>query len=617
MNVLGRLWHYVRRYKGRLVLGIVFGMFSAVLNVASLPTIRGIFEAFFNKRGPESFRGVVRVLPLGPMRAPLERAVETLVSMDPFHALFIVLGMLVVLKVFQGFFKALQEYNTCYVATHSAIDIAKALYRNVMGLPVAFFGRERNSQVMSRFTNDMANVERGLDTLFGKTIREPLYLAGYLIYCLCLSPGLTLISFVVMPFVAFGVVLLAKKARRGSRKALQSRARMMGLLSESLAGVRVVKVFDGADYEQQRFGAENERLFRQTMKVVKAEATTGPLVEFFLFLGGTLVIITSGYYVIHGSLSPDGVMTLFAALMMALDPLRKLANVGTRYQQTKSGAERIFEYMDAETEKLDAPGAWTVETLAEGIRFEHVSFKYDADQVVLEDVSFEVKRGEVIAVVGISGAGKTTLVNLLPRFYDPTAGRILLDGRDIAEAGLRSLRAQIGLVTQDVVLFDDTVTANIAYGIDAPDMDRVKAAAEAAHADAFIDELPDGYDTVIGEGGMSLSGGQRQRLTIARAIYRDPAILILDEATSSLDTKSEALIQDALAKFMAGRTTFVIAHRLATIEHADRVIVLDRGRIEAIGTHAELIDADGVYRALYQRQFRDAPEDAAEKPTET
>jgi ABC-type multidrug transport system fused ATPase/permease subunit len=605
VNYLARLWHYVGRYKPRLVVGVFLGVLSAALNVASLPMIRKVFETLFEEKGPQSLHGLAEHDWLGPLREPLGRLTEYLLA-DRLRSLVVIMGVLVVLKLLQGLFKGLQEYCTTYVAGHSGIDISNDLYRNVIDLPIGFFGRERNSQVMSRFTNDMYNVEQGLDTIFGKSIREPLNLAGYLFYCLWLAPGLTLISLVVMPFVGLGVVLLAAKAKRGARRALESKARLLGILSESFAGIRIVKVFQGDHYEKERFRQENARLFRQNLKVVKAEAATGPLVEFLLFVGGVLVIVVSGCYVIEGKLATKDVMTLFVALSLALDPLRKLANVGTRYQHARTGAQRIFEYMDMEAEKLAAPGSVDVPKLARSIRFEHVNFSYDGTSPVLSDIDFEVKQGEVVAIVGASGVGKTTLVNLLSRFYSPTSGRILFDGRDIAHASLRSIRRQIGLVTQEVLLFDDTVRANIAYGPLVPgDEERVLAAARAAHVSEFVERMPQGYDMVIGEGGVLLSGGQRQRLAIARAIYKDPAVLILDEATSSLDSESEHLIREALNEFERGRTTFVIAHRLATVERADRIIVLDRGRIEAIGTHRELVDTSDVYRGLYQRQFRD------------
>jgi len=489
---------------------------------------------------------------------------------------------------------------------HSTTDVSNDLFATAVELPVGFFSRARNSQVISRFTHDMMHIERGLDTLFGKSIREPLNLAGYLFYCFWLAPGLTLLSITVTPFVALGVMLLARKAKRGSRGALQSRARLLGILSEALAAIRIVKIFGGADYEKRRFRDENERLFRQNLKVVKAEAATGPLVEFFVFVAGAIVIVVSGAYVIAGELATKDVMTLFIALSLALDPLRKLANVSTRYQQCRAGALRVFEYMDAEAEKLAAPGSFELAPLARGIRFEHVDFRYEDHTPVLVDVDFEVRQGEVVAIVGASGVGKTTLVNLLCRFYEPTAGRILFDDKDIGEASLRSVRTQIGLVTQDVQLFDDTVRANIAYGVASVDENAVLAAARAAHVHEFVERMPAGYDTVIGEGGVLLSGGQRQRLAIARAIYRNPAILILDEATSSLDSESEHLIREALDVFVKGRTTFVIAHRLATVERADRIIVLEKGRIEAVGSHEELVRTSDVYRVLYHRQFRSA-----------
>lgn len=267
--------------------------------------------------------------------------------------------------------------------------------------------------------------------------------------------------------------------------------------------------------------------------------------------------------------------------------------------------------MDMQSELLAAPGSVDIPAPVRSIRFEHVDFSYDAAEPVLSDIDFEVAHGQVVAVVGVSGVGKTTLVNLLSRFYSPTAGRILFDGRDIAQATLRSVRAQIGLVTQDVLLFDDTIRANIAYGRREVDEDKMRAAAHAAHVDNFVDDMPDGYDTVIGEGGVLLSGGQRQRIAIARAIYKDPEVLILDEATSSLDSESEHLIKEALDEFVRGRTTFVIAHRLATVERADKIVVLDGGRIQAVGTHRELVEVSGVYRGLYRRQFHGAGPDRA------
>ena len=598
-----RLLGYVWRYKGRLALGVALGVLAAVLNVASLPALHGIFTSLFEEDAVEKFRefsGTVGFL--GPA---VTSWIERLLA-NRFQALIVIVCVLVGLKVLQGTSKALQECFTGYVSARSSVDISNDLYANVVDLPVGFFNSARVSQTVSRFTNDMFNVERGLNTIFGKMIREPLNFIGIVGYCFWQAPQLTGVVLLVMPLVALVMLVLGRKVKKGSRRALKSKARLLGLVSESLAGIRIVKAFLGGGYEKRRFREVNDQLLRQNMKVVKADAATSPLVEFIAFVAGALVIIFAGYQVIRGSLRPADVTTMFIALTMALDPLRKLATVNNRFQLCRTGAARVFEYMDTQAEKLAEPGSIDLPPLKNSIRFEHVGFSYDEAETVLDDIDFEVRQGEVIAVVGISGTGKTTLVNLLPRFYEPTSGRILIDGQEIANASLRSLRSQIGLVTQDVMLFDDTAAANIAYGVAERDDDRVVAAARAAHAHEFIERLPTGYDTNIGEGGTLLSGGQRQRLAIARAIYKDPAILILDEATSSLDSESEHLIKEALDEFMQGRTTFVIAHRLATIQRADRIIVLDHGRIQAIGPHAELVEESNVYRGLYQRQFRNA-----------
>ncbi len=609
MKYLHRLWTYVRRYRVRLTGAIVLGILSAVLNFTSLPIIVKVFETWVLGTGAEAYRPLLDKVGHGWLRG----AVEWVLALSSFQALIVTLGLFVVVKLLQGILKAFQEYHTGYIAGHATIDVTNDLYRNVIDLPVGFFTQARNSQVASRFANDMYNIQLGLDAIYGKTLVEPLYLVGSLVYCYLLSPALTLILAAVLPFIAAGVVLLARKSKRGAKGMLESRSRLLSILTETLAAMRIVKVFQGAEKEKARFADETRRFFRQNQKVVKASAATGPFVDFFLFVGGATVMAASGWFVFTGQMKPGEAVGFVAALGFAADPLRKLASVNTRVQATLAAAERVFEYMDLESEKMSAPGSVEIGPVRQSIRFENVGFSYERGRPVLEGVDFAVSQGEVVAIVGASGAGKTTLVNLLARFYAPTAGRILFDGQDIAGASLVSVRRQIGLVTQDVLLFDDTVRANIAYGDAPPEGGRVVAAARAAHVEDFVARMPQGFDTVIGEGGSMLSGGQRQRLAIARAIYKDPTILILDEATSSLDSESEHYIREALDEFVKGRTTFIIAHRLATVERADRIIVLDYGRIEAVGTHRELVEKSEVYRNLYHHQFRAVCEDDADE----
>ncbi len=607
MKQFARLWNYVRRYRLRLIMGVMLGLLSALLNFVSLPMIQKVFETWIFGKGSDAYRPMLN----NRWLAPLHGVIEWVLSLTAFQALLFTLSLFIVIKLLQSVAKAYQEYHTGYIASRASIDVANDLFRNVIHLPVRFFTQARTPKVASRFANDMVNIERGVDAVFGRALVEPLYLLGALVFCYILSPMLTWILLLVMPFIAVGVWLLSKKAKRGARGALESRARLLSILSESLSAIRIVKVFQGAERERARFEEENRRLFRQNLKVVKAEAATGPFVEFFLFVSIVAVMAASGWMVIRGRMDASSALTFMVALGLAADPLRKLASVNTRVQSTIASAERVFEFMDLEAEQSDEPGKAEIPPVRESIRFDRVSFAYEPGRPVLDGIDFEVKHGEVVAIVGASGAGKTTLANLLARFYEPTSGRILFDGEDIAKATLSSVRRQIGLVSQDVMLFDDTVRANIAYGSGEPDRARVLDAARAAHVEEFARRMSEGFDTVVGEGGSMLSGGQRQRVAIARAIYKDPALLILDEATSSLDSESESYIREALDRFVKGRTTFIIAHRLATVEKADRIIVLDYGRIEAIGTHKELVEKSDVYRNLYQHQFRAASDEAA------
>lgn len=599
------LYRYIWHYRGRTMAAILFGVLAAALNFASLGGLLLIFKNLFDKPDPANWARVADWLPvwLGPLRPPLDAFFRTFVPDHRWETLCIVAGVLFVLVLVKAGARYIQEYCSGYVAVQATRLLSLDLHRAVIDQPVGFFTDARVGQTISRLTNDVSVVSQGLEVLFGRVVREPLNFLVYLVFCLVIDWRLTLINMIVLPPLAWAIYTLGSRAKLASRKAMVSSASIMGILAESLTGIRIVKAFVGEPYERSRFDRENRQLTHQRMKVVRADASVHPLVEVLTYTGGLAALLVAGRFIISGSMQVSASIAFYLSLIAMSDPLRKLASVNNRLQQMLAGTRRIVEYRDLVGEGADTTASIDLPPFNREIRYENVSFSYDGERPALSGVSFVAARGQVVALVGHSGAGKSSIVSLLPRFYRPTAGRITIDGVDIGTVSLRSLRARIGLVTQETVLFDDTVEHNIAYGADLIDPERVLAAARAAHAHEFIRELPSEYRTVIGEGGGKLSGGQRQRLAIARALYKDPEILILDEATSSVDSESELLIRDALARLMKGRTVFVIAHRLATVERADKIVVVNAGRIEAMGTHTELLRSCPSYGDLYRNQF--------------
>ena len=397
-----------------------------------------------------------------------------------------------------------------------------------------------------------------------------------------------------------------RKVRRAAREGQARLANLAAVLQEALSGMRIVKAFGMEGYERQRFNEEAKATFLRAMKVTRANASIEPIIVFLAAIGAIPVM----FYALFTNMPLDELITFFVAMLIMYQPVKKLSKLHLAIQQSSAAADRIFELLDTPIGVTDRADAIAFSGPVQRIAFENVGFAYDPNEPVLRDVSFAVEAGQCYAFVGSSGAGKSTLVSLVPRFYDVTSGRILLNGLDVRDLSQSSLRQQIGMVTQETILFNDTVANNIAYGTAQADRAAIIAAAQRAHAHDFISEMPEGYDTMIGERGVRLSGGQRQRLAIARAILRNPPILVLDEATSALDTESERAVQAALDELMAHRTVLAIAHRLSTIMHADKIIVLDAGRIVEAGTHAELLALGGTYKRLYDLQFRDAPEAA-------
>ena len=484
-------------------------------------------------------------------------------------------------------------------------DLRDQLFRHILDQSAAFFSRRSTGQLLSRITNDVSQVQQAVSETVGDLLREGLALLGYAVLLFYWDARLALVCVTSAPVVVYPLVRLGQRVRRSTRHSQEETEHLSHIAAEAFAGHRIVKAFGAEAHEARRFKRASDSLYRTNLKITSTVALLPPLME---FLGGLAVValIWHGSREISSGRTTQGSFLgfIFAAFMM-YTPIKKLSRVNTNLQQAMAASERIFHMLDTHTEVKERSDARLLPPLQTDIEFRNVAFVYDDahSSPILNDVSFHVHAGQVVAIVGLSGAGKTTLVNLIPRFYDVTAGAVLIDGVDVRDVTLRSLRQQVGIVTQETVLFDDTIAVNIAYGSPSAAPCDIEAAATAAHAHEFILAQPHGYETRIGERGQKLSGGQRQRLAIARALLKNSPILILDEATSALDAESEQLVQDALANLMRNRTAFVIAHRLSTVRRADIIVALERGRVAEIGSHDQLLaKPDGVYAKLYALQ---------------
>ncbi len=563
-----RLLRYAMPYRGRLLLGILFGIVFA-------GSTAGIFPAMERT--------------LGEMFDQERMGLGTIVA---------IAVILPVLGLIRGIGQFLSMYYIKWVGYRVVHDLRVDLFDRLQELSVYYFTQTKAGELISRTANDTMMVERAVSRSLGDLVRQPftlLFLVGVVIW---LDPMLAFISLVVFPVCLLPIIKFGRRVRRNSRHAQSNLADIVSILQEGIAGVRVIKAFGMEPYERQRFADRCQEVFARLLKVARARSAIEPIIIEISIIGVVLILV---YAHLRGI--PMQTFVTFALALVALyDPVKKLSQVHLMIQQSSAAADRIFEVLDEHVAVHDLPGAVALEGPIEQIEFRQVGFRYEREPV-LQDVSFHVRPGECIAFVGSSGSGKTTLVSLLPRFFDVTEGDILINGRSTRDYTLTSLRKQIGLVTQDTFLFNDTIANNIAYGRRDADPADIERAAARAHAHEFIQALPEGYETVVGDRGVRLSGGQCQRIAIARAILRNPPIMILDEATSALDTESERLVQAALDDLMAHRTVFAIAHRLSTIQHADRIVVLDEGRVAEIGTHEELLHHSGLYRHLYDMQF--------------
>jgi ATP-binding cassette, subfamily B, bacterial MsbA len=600
--VYRRLLSVLRPHSWRMVATILCNLVVAALDVLSLALLIPFLQTLFGiaqSSAQVAATGSVQTL----LNGVLGRFLDPSDKMGSLQTVvLIILGAIALKNVFvwiSGQLGAgLQELVTR--------DLRDKVYRHLVQLPLSYFQRTKTGQVVTRILTDTAQTKALITELVTRSLQSAATILVTIAFLLSLSWKLTLVSLVLAPLLIAALQPILKKLRKRHRRLTNEYGEMTSIVQEAVSGIRLVKATGAEPHESGRFSDASGRYAKAMTRVAALGALSQPLTEVAGTAIAVLVLWIGARQVLVDRTMDGGMLiTFLVAVLRMLQPLKQLSQVPATAQSSLASAERLFEVLDESTEAEADRGTRDVSALAEGVRFENVSFTY-GDEAVLADVSFDAPRGAIVALVGASGAGKSTLVDLVPRFNAPTSGRILLDGIDLQDIRLRSLRKLTGIVSQDTVLFNDTVRSNIAFG--APGMytaAQIEAAAQSANAHAFIMQLPQGYDTVLGERGTRLSGGQRQRIAIARALLSDPPILILDEATSALDTESERLVQEAIDRLLAGRTVFVIAHRLSTVEHADQILVLDRGRIIERGRHEQLLAQRGAYHRLYSMQFRE------------
>jgi subfamily B ATP-binding cassette protein MsbA len=508
----------------------------------------------------------------------------------------------------KNIFGYVQGYFMAYVEYLSMKDLRDDAYKHLHKLPIGYFKSERVGNIISRFTNDVNIIQASISATFSNLIKEPLTIIVFLGIAISISWRLSLFAFIIVPIASLIIAWIGTKLKKQTIILQTKMADITSILQETISGVKIVKAFGMEQFENQRFMNETKNYFKLVLKIVRIRNLSSPITEILSVIIGVVIIYYGGILVlVDGTLNASQFLGFLFAIFQMMPPIKELGSVNNRIQEASAAADRVFEIIDIEPHIKNIPNAIQLKNFTDEILFKNVSFKYEDSEVnVLENLNFSVKRGEIIALVGPSGGGKSTLADLIPRFYDPTEGQIFLDGNDIKEVTIESLRSKMGIVTQETFLFDTNIAENIAYGLTDYPMEKIIEVAKTANAHNFISEMPNGYNTIIGERGVKLSGGQRQRLTIARALLKNPEIMIFDEATSALDNESEILVQEAIERLMLNRTTFVIAHRLSTIRNATSILVLDRGHIIQQGTHDKLIaEEKGLYKKLYEMQFRD------------
>jgi subfamily B ATP-binding cassette protein MsbA len=601
MNQVQRLLGFLRPYTLRFLLAFILMALVGACEAITALLIKPVFD-YVLAPNAETARILLFKLPLSGRGVFLQDFLPTRI-----HNVWTAVAIAIIgVTVLKGASEFLATYSINYIGHSVVRDLRNLLYSRIIEQSINFFTKNPTGRLMSAITSDIEKIQFAVSQTAADFLKQSFTLVGLLAVVFYMDWRLALASLVLVPFVVFPSANIGRYIRVSSRSSQDEMAELNTVLQETFSGIRIVKAFGMELFEVAKFKAATRRLLKVSLRWVRAQAATSPLMEVLGAVTVAGLLLYARNEILHHVQTTGGFVTFLYALIKMYEPIKRLTGVNNAYQQAVGASEQVFHYLDARPDVMDKPGAIELAPFEHEIVFENVDFDYEEGMPLLRNVNLRIRKGEVVAIVGLSGAGKTTLVSLIPRFFDVTRGCVRIDGHDVRDVTLSSLRAQIGIVTQETILFNDSAYNNICYGSQPASEAAVREAARAALAEDFILEMLEGYQTIIGERGQRLSGGQRQRIAIARALLKNPPLLILDEATSELDTESELLVQRALANLMTGRTVVVIAHRLSTVRRAERIVVLDRGAICETGTHEDLINRGGIYQRLHELQFVDA-----------